>query len=54
MNESALPLGFRAAGIAAGIKSSGARDLALIVNDGPHLFGTAVFTSNQIVAAPVV
>ena len=54
MNESALPLGFRAAGIAAGIKSSGARDLALIVNDGPHLFGTAVFTSNQIVAAPVI
>jgi len=53
MSESVLPLGFRAAGIAAGIKSSGTKDLALIVNDGPHFFGTAVFTSNQIVAAPV-
>lgn len=49
-----LPLGFRASGIAAGIKSSGAKDLALIVNDGPDFFGTAVFTSNQIVAAPVI
>ena len=49
-----LPLGFRASGIAAGIKSSGAKDLALIVNDCPDSFGTAVFTSNQIVAAPVI
>ena len=54
MNDSnSLPRGFRGAGIAAGIKSSGAHDLALIVNDGPQLFGTAVFTSNQVVAAPV-
>jgi len=50
---STLPAGFRAAGVAAGIKSSGARDLALLVNDGPNYFGTAVFTSNQVVAAPV-
>ena len=48
-----LPQGFRGAGIAAGIKSSGKRDLALIVNDGPLKYGTAVFTSNQVVAAPV-
>jgi len=54
METNAWPQGFRAAGIAAGIKSSGAKDLALIVNDGPHHFGTAVFTSNQIVAAPVI
>ena len=52
-DSQSLPRGFRGAGIAAGIKSSGARDLALIVNDGPQLFGTAVFTSNQVVAAPV-
>ncbi|NDC13189.1 MAG: bifunctional glutamate N-acetyltransferase/amino-acid acetyltransferase ArgJ, partial [Actinobacteria bacterium] len=50
---STLPAGFRAAGVAAGIKSSGAKDLALLVNDGPNYFGTAVFTSNQVVAAPV-
>ena len=48
-----LPQGFRASGVAAGIKSSGAKDVALIVNDGPLKFGTAVFTTNQIVAAPV-
>ncbi|MFM7492042.1 MAG: bifunctional ornithine acetyltransferase/N-acetylglutamate synthase, partial [Actinomycetota bacterium] len=52
MSASRLPQGFRGAGISAGIKSSGARDLALIVNEGPQLFGTAVFTSNQVVAAP--
>lgn len=49
-----LPKGFRAAGVAAGLKSSGKSDVALIVNDGPQFFGSAVFTSNQIVAAPVI
>jgi glutamate N-acetyltransferase/amino-acid N-acetyltransferase len=49
-----LPRGFRAAGVVAGLKKSGKKDLALIVNDGPQLFGSAVFTTNQIVAAPVV
>ena len=49
-----LPKGFQGAGIAAGIKSSGNKDLALIVNSGPQIFGTAVFTSNQVVAAPVI
>jgi glutamate N-acetyltransferase/amino-acid N-acetyltransferase len=49
-----LPHGFRAAGVVAGLKKSGKRDLALIVNDGPQLFGSAVFTTNQIVAAPVI
>ena len=48
-----LPQGFRGAGVAAGIKSSGNRDLALIVNDGPQKYGTAVFTSNRVEAAPV-
>ena len=48
-----LPQGFRGSGLAAGIKKSGAKDLALIVNEGPVKFGTAVFTSNKIVAAPV-
>ena len=48
-----LPQGFVASGLSAGIKKSGAKDLALIVNQGPITFGTAVFTSNKIVAAPV-
>lgn len=48
-----LPAGFRAAGVAAGLKSSGAPDLALVVNDGPDHHGAAVFTSNRVEAAPV-
>jgi glutamate N-acetyltransferase/amino-acid N-acetyltransferase len=48
------PLGFRAAGVAAGLKSSGRPDVALVVNDGPDHVAAAVFTSNRIVAAPVV
>lgn len=44
--------GFRAAGVAAGLKSSG-RDVALIVNDGPQQVAAGVFTANRIKAAPV-
>jgi len=51
---SSLPQGFIGAGISAGIKSSGNPDLALIVNQGPSRFGAAVFTSNRVVAAPVI
>lgn len=46
--------GFRAAGVAAGIKSSGSLDVALVVNDGPRHDAAAVFTSNRIKAAPVL
>ena len=48
------PLGFRAAGVAAGIKSGGARDLALVVNDGPNRAAAGVFTANRVKAAPVL
>ncbi|MFC3807984.1 bifunctional glutamate N-acetyltransferase/amino-acid acetyltransferase ArgJ [Terrabacter sp. MAHUQ-38] len=48
-----LPLGFRAAGVKAGLKASGAPDLALVVNDGPDHHAAAVFTSNRVEAAPV-
>ena len=51
---SALPAGFRAAGVTAGLKASGTPDLALVVNDGPDHHAAAVFTSNRVVAAPVV
>jgi glutamate N-acetyltransferase / amino-acid N-acetyltransferase len=47
------PQGFRAAGVAAGVKTSGAPDVALVVNDGPDHHGAAVFTSNRVEAAPV-
>ena len=48
------PSGFRAAGVAAGLKASGAPDLALVVNDGPRFDAAAVFTSNRVKAAPVL
>jgi glutamate N-acetyltransferase/amino-acid N-acetyltransferase len=51
---SGLPKGFRAAGVTAGLKPSGNPDLALVVNDGPDHHAAAVFTSNRVVAAPVV
>ena len=46
--------GFRAAGVAAGLKPSGARDVALVVNDGPSDLAAAVFTANRVKAAPVL
>ncbi|HEY7010727.1 MAG TPA: bifunctional glutamate N-acetyltransferase/amino-acid acetyltransferase ArgJ [Jatrophihabitantaceae bacterium] len=46
--------GFRAAGIAAGIKAGGALDLALVVNDGPSDIAAAVLTTNRVKAAPVI
>src|SRR5215469_3988619 len=47
------PLGFRAAGVAAGIKNSGNPDVAVVINDGPAVSAAAVFTSNRVKAAPV-
>ncbi len=46
--------GFRAAGVAAGLKPSGALDVALVVNDGPSDAAAGVFTTNRVQAAPVV
>ncbi|WP_329180611.1 MULTISPECIES: bifunctional glutamate N-acetyltransferase/amino-acid acetyltransferase ArgJ [unclassified Streptomyces] len=46
--------GFRAAGIAAGIKANGNPDLALVVNAGPRRAAAGVFTSNRVKAAPVL
>ena len=49
-----LPKGFKSSSIAAGLKSTGALDLTLIQNQGPLFMGAAVFTSNKVVAAPVI
>ena len=46
--------GFRASGVAAGLKSSGLLDVALVVNDGPRTAGAGVFTANRVKAAPVL
>ena len=48
------PKGFRAAGVAAGLKSSGAKDVALVINDGPCHDSASVFTSNRCKANPVL
>ena len=46
--------GFRAAGVAAGLKASGGPDVALVVNDGPLDAAAGVLTGNRVKAAPVV
>lgn len=49
-----LPKGFRGGAVAAGLKSTGALDLTLIENLGPRYDAAAVYTSNKVVAAPVI
>lgn len=48
------PAGFRAAGVAAGIKASGAPDVCLLVSDDGPATAAALFTTNRVQAAPVV
>jgi len=47
------PKGFRASGVAAGLKESGKPDVAVVVNDGPDATAAGVFTANRVKAAPV-
>jgi glutamate N-acetyltransferase/amino-acid N-acetyltransferase len=48
------PKGFRAAGVACGIKAAGGRDLALVAtDDGTAASAAGVFTANLAAAAPV-
>lgn len=48
------PKGFRSAGIAVGLKSTGKPDLALVVNDGAERAAAVVFTSNRAQANPII
>ena len=48
------PAGFEAAGVAAGLKSTGKPDVAVVVNRGPRKVGAAVFTSNRAKANPII
>jgi glutamate N-acetyltransferase/amino-acid N-acetyltransferase len=52
--DGGLPQGFRAAGVAAGLKPSGARDVALLVCDAPEATSAARFTRSGVLAAPVL
>jgi glutamate N-acetyltransferase/amino-acid N-acetyltransferase len=49
-----VPLGFRASGVASGLKTGGQLDVALVVNDGPADVAAAVFTANRCKANPVL
>ena len=48
------PAGFTAAGVEAGLKSSGGKDMALVVNNGPTFDSASVFTANRCKANPVL
>jgi glutamate N-acetyltransferase/amino-acid N-acetyltransferase len=52
--DAGLPTGFRAAGVAAGLKNSGARDVGLLVSDAPETASAARFTRSGVLAAPVL
>lgn len=52
--ERGLPAGFRAAGVACGIKESGALDLGLMVCGSPAATSAARFTRSGVLAAPVL
>ena len=48
------PAGFTAAGVAAGLKSTGAKDVALVTNQGPTFDSATVFTANRCQANPIL
>ena len=48
------PSGFTASGVAAGLKTSGGKDLALVVNQGPTFDSASVFTANRCKANPIL
>jgi glutamate N-acetyltransferase/amino-acid N-acetyltransferase len=52
--EGGLPAGFRAAGVACGLKPSGSPDLGLLVSDTPGTVSAARFTRSGMLAAPVI
>ncbi len=54
LEGSTLPRGFRAAGVAGGIKPSGATDIGLLVSDAPQTTSAARFTRSGVLAAPVI
>ena len=53
LDPTALPAGFRAAGVAAGLKPEGL-DVGVLVSDSPDTVSAARFTTNARVGAPVI
>lgn len=52
--DGGLPAGFRAAGVACGIKAGGTKDLGLLVSDAAETVSAARFTRSGVQAAPVL
>lgn len=52
--DGGLARGFRAAGVASGIKAGGVKDLGLLVSDAPETVSAARFTRSGVIAAPVI
>ena len=52
--ELELPMGFRAAGVPAGLKADGKLDVGLLVSDEPETTSAVRFTRSGVLAAPVV
>ena len=52
--DGSLPAGFRAGGVACGLKPSGARDIGLLVCDARDAVSAARFTRSGVLAAPVL
>ncbi|MET0840258.1 MAG: bifunctional glutamate N-acetyltransferase/amino-acid acetyltransferase ArgJ [Marmoricola sp.] len=48
------PAGFTAAGVEAGLKTRGGKDVALVVNNGPTHDSATVFTANRCKANPIL
>src|SRR3954447_19675046 len=53
-SDGGLPAGFRAAGVACGLKPSGGLDLGLLVSDAPDTVSAARFPRSGVLAAPVL
>ena len=53
LEPTSLPAGFRAAGVAAGIKAEGL-DVGVLVSDAPDTVSAARFTTNARVGAPII
>ena len=53
-SDAGLPAGFRAAGVACGIKPSGNTDLGLLICDAERPVSAARFTASSTAAAPVL
>ncbi|HWH11488.1 MAG TPA: bifunctional glutamate N-acetyltransferase/amino-acid acetyltransferase ArgJ [Solirubrobacteraceae bacterium] len=52
--DAALPAGFRASGVACGLKADGGLDLGLLVSDPPDTVSAARFCRSGVLAAPVL